>query len=359
MPTRTTTRALVATTLLTVGTAATATELAPQNAPTTAQLRQDTQPPTPAQQAKAAMDTLGAVTAKPGSTSGSFTGTLDLAAIGQPGGTFPFRGTDRSQMILDGTGRLTVVNSMGQSSLNYLGYRTDTKQYYSISMDAQESTLAYTAGTLTKTKTLTLTDPISQLSSVTTFNETGATTTVRVPPKNAVMMTITSTASDTPGGDVLGELLSSTVIPAANVRTASPEALALRKLAGDFTDSKGHQVHSRIVGNGTYLLTRFTENDTLVFLTYNEEAGLFQQFMVQQDRPGPLYLQGPMSADGSITLADPFAPVDRRPALMISFTKDDTVTVVSSLGSRVNNTITWTPKPATPEKTVKPAKPAR
>ena len=298
-----------------------------------------------AQDAKAAMDTLGAVTAKPDSTSGSFTGTIDLATIGQPGGTFPFRGTDRSQMILDGTGRLTVVNSMGQSSLNYLGYRADTKQYYSISMDAQDSTLAYTAGTLTGPKTLTLTDPISQLRSVTTFNETGATTTVRVPPKNAVMMTITSTASDTPGGDVLEELLTSTVIPAANVRTATPEALALRKLAGNFTNEKGDAVRARIVGNGNYLLTQFSRDDTLLFLTYNPEIKLFQQFMIQKDRPAPLYLQGPMNPDGSITLADPFAPAETQKKLTVSFEKKDCIKVVRSQGTRVDDTLTWTPKP--------------
>ena len=348
MPNRITPRALAVTATLTLLAASTSTSVA-----------QNAIQPTAAPQAKAAMDTLGAATGRPDSTSGSFTGTLDLTAIGQPGGTVPFSGNDRSEMILGGTGRITVVTSMGQTTINYLGYRTDTKQYYTISMDAENSALAYAAGTLTGPKTLTLTDPITQVNSVTEFTDTGATATVRVPPNNAVMMTINSTASDTPGGAVLEELLSAPMIPAANVRVASKELLALRKLAGDFTDSKGHQVHSRIVGNGTYLLTRFTENDTLVFLTYNEGAGLFQQFMVQKDRPGPLYLQGPMSADGSITLADPFAPVDRRPALMISFTKDDTVTVVSSLGSRVNNTITWTPKPATPEQPGKPAKPAK
>ena len=347
MPTRTTLRILTTTAILALASAI----------PTFAQ--NATIPPTAAPQAKAAMDRLGAATGHPESTSGAFSGLIDLAAMGQPGGSVPFSGTDRSEMILDGTGRITLVTSAGAKTLNYLGYRSDTKQYYTISMDAQETALAYAAGTLTGPKTLTLADPITGVSSVTEFTESGATATVRIPPNNAVMMTINSTVSKTPGGPVLEELLSAPMIPAANVRVASKELLALRKLAGDFTDSKGHQVHSRIVGNGTYLLTRFTENDTLVFLTYNEEAGLFQQFMVQKDRPGPLYLQGPMSADGSITLADPFAPVDRRPALMISFTKDDTVTVVSSLGSRVNNTITWTPKPATPEKTVKPAKPAR
>ena len=108
-------------------------------APATTTTAQDTTTPRPAQQAKAAMDTLGAATGRPDSTSGSFTGTLNLAAIEQPGGTFPFRGTYRSQMILDGTGRLTVVTSMGQNTLNYLGYRTDTKQYYSISMDARKA----------------------------------------------------------------------------------------------------------------------------------------------------------------------------------------------------------------------------
>ena len=312
------------------------------NAPTTAQDKTPT--PTPAQQAKTAMDTLGAATGRPDSTSGSFTGTLDLAAIEQPGGTFPFRGTYRSQMILDGTGRLTVVTSMGQNTLNYLGYRTDTRQYYSISMDAQESALAYAAGTLTGPKTLTLTDPITGVSSATEFTDTGDTATVRVPPKNAVMMTIESTASTTPGGDVLEELLSTTVIPAANVRTASPEALALRKLAGDFTDGKGDQVRARTVGNGKYVLTQFSGDDTLSFITYNPETKLFQMFMLQAERPAPLYLQGPLTAEGAIEFADPFTPGDQQMKATISFEPSGVINVVSAVGSRVGRTTIWTPK---------------
>ncbi|MEC8818436.1 MAG: hypothetical protein VXX30_05060 [Planctomycetota bacterium] len=257
----------------------------------------------PSSPAAAAMAKLDSISTKPGATTSSFKGTVNLAAIGQPGGGIAVQGTSASQPVLDGAGVLSIIRAGDETSLDYMGYRTDTRQYYLLSMAADPVGIQYFAGTLTGPRTLTLTDPMTQVTAETVFTDTDATSKVRVPPAQAVFMDLTTTFGTKPAGDLLESILSAetTAAPAG----ASPEERALLSLAGDYTTPRGGRIRARTAGNGRYLVAQ--DPGGLQFLAWNPQIKMVQMFVVNQGT-SPTYLQGPVEADGSMVLTDPFNP---------------------------------------------------
>ena len=279
-----------------------------------------------------------------------FKAKLDMSAVGQPGVKTNFTGTAKSQFVLDSTGILTVTEVDNKQSLNYTGFRTDTNDYYNVNMDSNQTALNYMAGKYIKPNVMKLTEPINRTTAETVFGKDGAsTTTIRVPPNQAVFMEIENTKVGKVSGDVLKQLISGPIKPARiNRKTDSPNPgenytrahLLLQKLAGNFSTDDGYKVASRMVGEGRYLLTYVSEPaEYLIFTSYNSAGKFFQQITVGSELPLPMYLQGPLQEDGSISMSDPFNPNGIK--AVITFEPNGDYSTTTSMGGQVVAERTW------------------
>lgn len=282
---------------------------------------------------------------------GSFTfkGKLDMGVFGQPGVKIEFPGTAKNQMVLGGTGEISVAQTETQS-IGYMGYRSDTNQYYYLGLDGNQTAISYMAGNFTRPDLMKLTDPTTQVTSETRYGKDGSSeSTIRIPPEQAVMMEIRSTRVGKKTGDILKELTSGPVKPVRVNRKADNENpaenfsrshLLLQKFCGDFTSNKGEKIASRMVGNGRYVLTHGTSpSESLSFMGYNNAGRFFQSMLVSPELPMPIYLQGNMKEDGSILLEDPFNPAGLK--VQWTFGDDGGFSMTATMGGQVVDQKSW------------------
>ncbi len=279
-----------------------------------------------------------------------FNGKLNLASIGQPGGEVNFNGVSKSQMVLDGTGILSVAEVNGQQSLNYMGYRSDTKEYFNINLDPNQTALDYVAGNFTKPNVLTMTNPTTQVTVETVGAPNGAsTTTVRIPPNQTMMMSIENSRVNATPTNVLKQLMAGPVKPKRINRKAdsvypsenyAPGHVILQKFAGSFATKDGYKAESRMVGEGRYVLTHVTAPaQFLAFTAYNSEGKFFQQMLIGPSVPAPMYMQGPLQKDGSILMSDPFNPNGMK--VVITFDENGDYSTSTSMGDQGVLKRTW------------------
>ena len=280
-----------------------------------------------------------------------FKAELDMSAVGQPGVKTNFTGTAKSQFVLDSTGILTVSEFDNYQSLSYTSFRTDTSQYFSVGMDPNDTALNRWSGNFIKPNVLKFTERTSRITSETVYDKNGAsTTTVRVPPDQAVFMEIENTKVGKVSGDILKQLMSGPVKPVRINRKSdspnpsanyAPPHLLLQKLAGNFTTKDGYKATSRMVGEGRYLLTHVTEpTEYLIFTAYNNrKMSYFEQITVGPELPRPVYLQGPLQEDGSILMYDPFNPNGLE--VVIAFEANGDYSTSTSMGDQVVEERTW------------------
>ena len=280
-----------------------------------------------------------------------FKATLDLTPLGQPGVQITFPGTASSQFVLGGSGILGVSEADNKQSVSYIGYRTDTNEYYNLNMDANQTGLSYMSGNYAKPDLLKMRDPTTGVNMEVVYGKDGASTaTVRIPPTQAVLLKSETTQTSRNAGDVLGRLLSGPVKPTrVNRKADNPNPAEnyarfhdlLHKLAGKFVSEDGYKAVSRMVGEGRYVLTHVTggRGEFLTFTAYNNAGGFFQQMMVGPSLPTPIYLQGGMKPDGSIELADPFNP--NGISVLLSFDSGGGYSATASMGGQVVEERAW------------------
>ena len=278
---------------------------------------------------------------------------MDLGALGQSGVTVNIAGKSRSQAVLSETGVLSVSEADNKQSVNYSGYRSDSKDYYTIALDPNQTAISYMAGRFVRPGVLKLTDPITQVTLETVVGDGGDTESkLRIPPNQALLMEIESTKTPGAAGDVLDSLLNAPVTPARVNRKADNANPAenyarshqfLQKFSGDFIDDKGKIIRSRMVGEGRYVITHaHGPEEALTFMAWNNAGRFFQQMTVTPGLPMPIYLQGGMKPDGSVELSDPFNPAGLK--VLITFDNDGGYSTVTSMGGRELERRTWSVK---------------
>jgi hypothetical protein len=285
--------------------------------------------------------------------SSDFKMQMDMAAVGQPGVVVNVSGTDDSAFVLDGTGRLSVSEADRKQSINYMGYRTDSSQYFMVTMSPDQTAINYMAGDFVKNNVMKLTDPTTQVSAEILLSKKTPKTTIRIPPNQATFMTIENTPSARKSGDVLKTLMAGPIRPArVNKKADNPNPAdnynrahrILQKFAGDFTSNDGLKANSRMVGEGRYLLTHLTAPaEFLAFMSYNSAGGFFQQILVGPELDAPVYFQGPLQADGSILMSDPFNPNGIK--VVITFGANGAYSTKSLRDGQVLEERTWKPEP--------------
>ena len=98
-----------------------------------------------------------------------------------------------------------------------------------------------------------------------------------------------------------------------------------------------------MVGDGRYVVTHaHGPQEALTFLAWNNAGRFFQQITISPDLPMPVYLQGEMLPDGTISLSDPFNPGGLK--VMIKVLDDGGYTTVTSMGIREVERRTWARK---------------
>lgn len=278
---------------------------------------------------------------------------MDLGALGQSGVTVNITGKSRSQAVLSETGVLTVSEADNKQSVNYSGYRSDSKDHYTIALDPNQTAISYMAGRFLRPGVLKLTDPTTQVTLETVIGDGGDTESkLRIPPNQALLMEIESTKTPGAAGDVLDSLLNGPVTPdrvnrkADNANPSENYARShqfLQKFSGDFIDEGGKIIRSRMVGEGRYLITHaHGPQEALSFMAWNNAERVFQQMTVTPDLPMPIYLQGGMKPDGSIELSDPFNPAGLK--VLITSGKDGGYSTVTSMVGREVERRNWSVK---------------
>jgi len=278
---------------------------------------------------------------------------MDLSALGQEGVTVNIKGVSRSQAVLSGTGVISVAETDGSQSVAYSGYRSDTREYYSINLDPSQTALGYMSGRFAKPGVLKMSDPAGGITLEAVSGEGGnSRTTIRIPPDQAVLMEIDADRTADSGGDVLDSLLNAPIEPArVNRSSDSPNPAEnyarshefLRQFAGDFTDSTGKIIRSRMVGDGRYVITHsHGPEEAISFMAWNNAGRYFQQITILPDLPMPIYLQGEMLPDGTVSMSDPFNPQGLK--VMIKVADDGGYTTVTSMGPRELERRTWSRK---------------
>ncbi|MDG2029531.1 MAG: hypothetical protein P8J45_00860 [Phycisphaerales bacterium] len=278
---------------------------------------------------------------------------VDMAAVGQPGVVFDLTGTGDSMFVLDGTGWLNVSEVDRTQSVDYMGYRSDLNQYFLVNMSPDRTALSYMAGDFVSNDVMKLTDPMSQVTAEMAIGKKGTKTTVRVPPNQATFMSMENTPSARKTGDVLKTLMSGPIRPASVNRKADNPNPAdnynrahrlLQKFSGDFSTNDGFKVSSRMVAEGRYLLSHVTApSEFLGFMSYSSAGGFFQQMLVGPDLAAPIYIQGPLQADGSILMSDPFNPNGME--VLITFEANGAYSTRTTMGDQVVEQRTWKPDP--------------
>jgi hypothetical protein len=207
------------------------------------------------------------------------------------------------------------------------------------------------SGRFAKPDLLKMRDPMGGVTMDVAYGKDGASvTTVRIPPTQAILLKAENTRTSSTAGDVLGRLLSGPVKPARVNRKSDSlnpgdnyarSHDLLHKLAGDFVSGDGYKAVSRVVGEGRYLLTRVTgeRGEFLTFTAYNTAGRFFQQMMVGPELPTPIYLQGGMKPDGSITLSDPFDPNGL--SVLLTLDSEGGYSTVGSMGGQVVEERVW------------------
>ena len=244
---------------------------------------------------------------------------LDLTPLGQPGVRVEISGTSRGESVLGGTGILGVSEANDQQSLSYIGYRTDTKEYFLVALDPEQTSLTYMSGKFARPGFLKLADPMTGVTSDMQMGPEGTLDqSIRIPPDQDLLMKITSKRTSADPGQVLADLLSGPIVPDRINRSAdSPEPgrnyarahRLLHRMAGDFTSVDGASVKSRVVAGGRYLISYFPDGDGMIqFMAWNNGNRLFQALVLSPAIGHPIYLQGAMDPDGALKLADPFVP---------------------------------------------------
>ena len=210
---------------------------------------------------------------------------LDLGALGQSGVTVNITGKSRSQAVLSETGVLSVSEADNKQSVNYSGYRSDSRDYYTIALDPNQTAISYMAGRFVRPGVLKLTDPTTQVTLETVIGDGGDTESkLRIPPNQALLMEIESTKTPGAAGDVLDSLLNAPVKPvrvnrkADNANPAENYARShqlLQKFSGDFIDENGKIIRSRMVGEGRYVITHsHGPAEALTFMAWNNGGRL-------------------------------------------------------------------------------------
>ena len=278
---------------------------------------------------------------------------IDMAAVGQPGVVLNLSGTGESMFVLDGTGWLNVSEIDRAQAIDYMGYRTDLNQYFLLNMSPDRTALSYMAGDFIRNGVMKMTDPMSQVTAEMAIGKKGTKSTVRVPPNQATFMSMENTPSARKTGDVLKTLMSGPIRPASVNRSADNPNPAdnynrahrlLQKFSGDFTTDDGFKASSRMVAEGRYLLTHVTApSEFLAFMSYSSAGGFFQQMLVGPDLAVPIYMQGPLQADGSILMSDPFDPNGMK--VVITFEANGAYSTRTTMGDQVVEQRTWTPDP--------------
>jgi hypothetical protein len=284
--------------------------------------------------------------------SSDFKMQVDMAAIGQPGVVVDISGTSGSMFVLDGTGWLSVSEADRKQTVDYMGYRSDSKQYFMVSMSPDQTALSYMAGDFIKNDVLKLTDPMTQVTAELVIGKKGTRTTIRIPPEQATFVSIENTPSARKTGDVLKALMTGPIRPASVNRKADNPNPAenynrahriLQKFSGDFSTKAGYKASSRMVGEGRYLLTHVTvPSEYLGFMSYSSAGGFFQQMLVGPDLAVPIYMQGPLQADGTILMSDPFNPNGMK--VLITFGANGSYSTRTTMDGQLVEERTWIPE---------------
>lgn len=283
--------------------------------------------------------------------SSDFKVQIDMAAIGQPGVVVNATGTGDSMFVLDGTGWLNVSEADRKQTVDYMGYRSDSNQYFMVSMSPDRTALSYMAGDFVKNDVMKLTDPMTQVTAEMAIGKKGTKTTIRIPPNQATFMSMENTPSSRKTKDVLKSLMAGPIkTERVNKKADNPNPAdnynrahrILQKFAGDFASNDGQKANSRMVGEGRYLLTHvISPSQFMGFMSFNSGGGFFQQMLVGPELEAPIYLQGPLQADGSILMSDPFNPNGLK--VVITFGANGAYSTTSSMGGQVLEKRTWEP----------------
>ena len=258
----------------------------------------------------------------------SFAATINMAAIGQPGVEITFKGTSTSQPVLDKTGILSVSLVDKNQSVNYMGYRNDSKEFFSISLDPNQTALGYMSGKLSKAGTIKLIEPTIRMTSDLAFNSAGNQSTFKLPNSPVDFVSVKSIRTGNESVDVLKRIMSGPLKPERVNRKSTNQNPGenyarshelLQKFVGNFTAEGGLNISSRLVADGRYAMTHYTGSvEMLAFIAYNNAGRFFQYMAVGADFPDPVYLQGTMQADGTILFADPFDPSGKKMSISFS-----------------------------------------
>ena len=282
----------------------------------------------------------------------SFAATIDMTAIGQPGVEVTFKGTSNSQFALDKTGILSVSSVDKSQSVNYMGYRNDSKEFFSITLDPNQTALGYMSGKLSKAGTIKLIEPTIQMTDDLVFDSAGNESILKLPNSPVNFVSSKSVRSGNTSGDVLEKIMSGPLKPASINRKSSNQNPAenyarshelLQRFVGNFTAKDGLSVSARLVAGGRYAMTHYTGPVELIeFIAYNNGGRFFQYMLVGPDFPVPVYLQGSMQADGTILFADPFDPSGLK--MTISFSPNGGYSTKTTLGGKVIDQTNLIPK---------------
>ena len=282
----------------------------------------------------------------------SFAATINMAAIGQPGVEITFKGTSTSQPVLDKTGILSVSLVDKNQSVNYMGYRNDSKEYFSISLDPNQTALGYMSGKLSKADTLKLIEPTIRMTNDLVFNSAGNESTVKLPNSPVTFVSSTSVRNGNAPGDVLESIMSGPLKPASINKKSTNQNPAenyarshelLQKFVGNFTAEDGLSISSRLVAGGRYAMNHYTGPVELIeFIAYNNGGRFFQYMVVGPVLPVPVYLQGTMQADGTILFVDPFNPSGLK--MTISFAPNGGYSTTTTMGGKVIDQKNLVPK---------------
>ena len=273
----------------------------------------------------------------------SFTATLNMEAIGQSGVEITFKGTTDSQFVLDKTGILSVSLVDKSQSVSFMGYRSDSNEYFSVNLDPNQTALGYMSGKRANSGTLKLVEPTIRITNDLTFNSEGNQSKIKFPNSPVDFLNSKSVRNGNVSGDVLKNIMSGPLKPQRiNKKSTSQnpgENYArshelLQKFVGDFIAEDGLNISSRLVADGRYAMTHYTGPvDLIAFIAYNNSGRFFQYMLVGEDLSVPVYLQGTMQGDGTILFADPFNPAGLK--MSVSFNPNGGYSTTSTVNGKV------------------------
>ena len=276
----------------------------------------------------------------------SWKGVLDYTmggvdpVTGEVGSKFiPISGTVDSQMVFGNKILLRRSTSSGSPFLTYHfdSYRTDLNQYFSISLDPNQTAIAYRSGNYQEGDRV-LRDYTGYVKEKINFDTETRTLSAEVflGESNTPFIRISQEEIRGQVKDLMKEILTSKLNqnrinkskasgnPAENY---SDEHSLLLKFFGNYGDPEGNEKPriSRLLAGGRFLSTvslsveDFLEPDSISIMGFDSRRGVFQMFILESDSPNPRYLEGDF--DGIVLrFRDPFAQEKDRSNPVLTYT---------------------------------------